>query len=224
MMGPTHAIGGVAALAGVALVTGNIEHVPVWAYAVAAGSALIPDADNDRGSMLNRPYLLPLKLMTTPLWMGAAHRGRTHSLFGWGIYGVMVMAWGLLFNYLFGLAGVPVADQLNLNAWTAAALCGYASHLFLDLFNIPGMLLLWPLPVRIYFPPWRAHGFIPGRFQTSTWWEHVLINLPITAFIGWFFFLHASAVAAATASDSVMLRLPGALWQALLSFMHNGAG
>ena len=79
MMGPTHALGGAAALAAWTIVTGSADQTPAWAFAVAAGGALIPDADNDAGSLLNRAYLFPLKAMTLPLWFGAPHRGRTHS-------------------------------------------------------------------------------------------------------------------------------------------------
>jgi membrane-bound metal-dependent hydrolase YbcI (DUF457 family) len=223
MMGPTHALGGAAALATAAVVAGGPEHMPLWAFVLAAASALIPDADNHGGSLLSRPYLSPLKLMTMPLWMGAPHRGRTHSLFGLGAYGLIVLGWGLLFN--LGLASLGTgAPQINLAIWVSAAAIGYASHLFLDLFNIPGMLLLWPLPMRIFFPSWRAHKFFPGRFEPGTHWEHFAVELPLTIFVGWFTVANGVAVWRATLVDGSLFAIPNILWRALLLFLHGSLG
>lgn len=224
MMGPTHALGGVAALGALSMASGHVADVPAWAYLVAAGSALIPDADNDRGSLLNRPYLLPLKAMTIPLWMGAAHRGRTHSIAGLFAYSAIVLGWGLLLNLLLAFLTGSAEASVPLAVWTAAAAAGYASHLFLDLFNIPGMLLLWPLEVRVFFPPWRAHGIVPGRFATATWWERLAVWTPMAVFCSWFFVANAAAIGAATTADGVLTRIPGALWRALIDFLRSAAG
>ena len=223
-MGPTHILGGIAALGLVAATTGHTDAAPAWAFVVAGASALIPDADNDRGSMLNRPYLLPLKLMTWPLWHDAAHRGRTHSILGTGAYGAIVLAWGLLLNLLLALLAPDTGAAIPLMPLLVGALAGYVSHLVLDMFNIPGMLLLWPLRVRVFFPPWRAKGPMPGRFETGTMWEKLGVNTPLTLYIGWFVFAHGAQVGMATVSDKAFMAIPGAMLGALVDFLRSAAG
>ena len=80
MIGPTHAIGGAAAYALYVGATGQADEAPIWAFGLAALAGLVPDADNGRGSLLNRLPLRPIKWATLPLWYGASHRGRTHSI------------------------------------------------------------------------------------------------------------------------------------------------
>ncbi len=184
-MGRTHALGGVAALAATALVLPPDLAPAAWGFVLAAASALVPDADNDRGSLMNRPYLMPLKIATLPLWWGAPHRGRTHSLLGLIAYTAMIVAWGFAIEAAIGKVlpdlGLPTLFSIGL-----AAGVGYASHLFLDSFNLLGQTLLWPYPAKITFPIWRAHGFIPGRFAAGSNWERYLTWPLLAAFTGWF--------------------------------------
>lgn len=184
MMGRTHALGGVAAFAAASLaMSPGDPFLP--GFVLAAASALVPDADNDRGSLMNRPYLLPLKAATVPLWMGASHRGRTHSLLGTAVYVAMIVAWA------FGIRAATLslwsdAPEIPLVAIALAAGAGYLSHLLLDLFNLIGMSLLWPLPGKFVLPIWPAHGLIPGRFAAGSRWERWLAWPLLAAFVGWY--------------------------------------
>lgn len=210
MMGATHALGGAAALAGYTLITGQTDAVPIWGYAVAAGAALIPDADNHEGTILNRKHLLPLKFATYPVWMGRpSHRGRTHSLFGIATFAAVVVAWVWLINLLVQL-GNP-ETQLPLLIIATSAIVGYISHIVLDMLNIPGVMLFWPLPLKVFFPPWRAYGFIPGRFNADSRWSHTLVHLPMTAFMAWFMIDHAGQIGGATVNDSTIFDLAGGI-------------
>lgn len=205
MMGRTHALGGAVALAAYAHVTGDVATIPAWGYAVAAGSALIPDADNGRGSILNRWYLLPLKLLSFPLWGpgNPRHRGRTHGLLAAVAWVGLVWFWWTLANLLLGSMEAGVV--LPFSGIVAAAGLGYASHLFLDMFNIEPLQLLWPLPIDVGFPPWRAHGFIPGRFRAgASFWEGTMLWLPMLAFSGWFIVQYGSVITAATTADGTL--------------------
>jgi membrane-bound metal-dependent hydrolase YbcI (DUF457 family) len=209
MMGRTHALGGAVALAAYAHVTGEVATIPAWGYLVAAGSALVPDADNGRGTILNRPHLYPLKLMSLPLWGpgNPRHRGRTHSLLAAGAWVALVWFWFLLAN--LGLDALDAGFQLPFTGIVAAAGLGYLSHLLLDMFNIEPLQLLWPLPLDVGFPPWRARGFLPGRFHAGAWfWEGTMIWFPLLAFAGWFAVQYGATVVAATNADKT-------IWQAL---------
>lgn len=199
MTGPTHALGGVAAYCAVVTLTGSADHAPAWAFGVAALSGLIPDADNGRGSLLNRWYFQPLRLATLPLWYRAAHRGRTHSLLGVGAFALIAAFWAAVIAALAASGG----GAFDARPWMTAAVAGYASHLLIDLLNLPGVLLLWPLPLRFFFPPWRWHGILPGRIPASdTWQERIIVFGSMAAYTVAFFSAHGSQVAAATGADS----------------------
>lgn len=184
MMGRTHALGGVAAFAATSLVL--TPHEPlVWGFVLASASALVPDADNDRGSLMNRPYLLPLKLATFPLWYGAPHRGRTHSLVGTLFYAAIILGWSLALAALVGRL-LPGAGWSQLQV-VAAAGVGYLSHIVLDSFNLLGQTMLWPLTrATISAPLPQAHGFIPGRFRAGSRWERWGVWPLLAAFVGWY--------------------------------------
>ena len=223
MMGPTHALGGAAALAAWTIVTGSADQTPAWAFAVAAGGALIPDADNDAGSLLNRAYLFPLKAMTLPLWFGAPHRGRTHSIVGAGIFGLLVLLWTLFFNLLLGVG--PGSATIPIEVMVVSALLGYLSHLLLDLLNIPGIQLLWPfLQEWIYFPPWRASAMVPGRFDAGSWWERLAIWIPLVIFMGWYVVVYGAAVGIATANDGTLIEIPRQVISWIVTAMRDGLG
>lgn len=216
MMGKTHILGGAVALAAVALATGETDHFPVWAYGAAGIAALIPDADNHDGSMLNRTTLLPFKILTVPLWWGAPHRGRTHSIVGAVAFAGLMWLWLMGLNMALAAGGslTGVAADIMLPALVA----GYVSHLVLDLVNIPGMQLLWPIPARIYFPPWRAHGLMVfGRFATGTRHE-ATAWLALSAFAGWFLISQAGGIVEASAGDESI----GQFFRGLVNLLVGG--
>ena len=140
MNATTHAVFGVAALAGAALVIG--ADPPAYVYPAAVAAAWLPDIDNPRstlGNGLNRLKNPVLNLLSRPLsWVlrmtsfvlvrAVGHRTLTHSLVGILLFSLTV--WLLL-------RGFP-----NL---VLALVAGYASHVFADALNTRGVPLFWPL-------------------------------------------------------------------------------
>jgi inner membrane protein len=150
----THAVFGVAALAGAALLAGTDP--PAYAYPVAVAAAWLPDVDNPRstlGNGLNRLKNPTLNRITRPLsWAlrttsftlvrTVGHRTLTHSLLGVAIF-------TLLARLLLG--GYP-----NL---FLALVAGYASHVFADALNTRGVPLLWPMG--------RSFRLLPGGLRSG---------------------------------------------------------
>jgi inner membrane protein len=153
----THAVFGVAALAGAALLTGT--EPPAYAYPVAVAAAWLPDVDNPRSTLGNglsrlespalntitRPLSWALRTTSFTLVRTVGHRTLTHSLLG-------VVLFALLARLLVG--GFP-----NL---FLALIAGYASHVFADALNTRGVLLLWPLgrPFRLLPGGIRSGGVV----------------------------------------------------------------
>jgi inner membrane protein len=153
----THAVFGVAALSGAALVTG--ADPPAYAYPAAVVAAWLPDIDNPRstlGNGLNRLKNPTLNLLSRPLsWVlrttsfvlvrTVGHRTMTHSLVGVLLFSLLV----LLF-----LGRFP-----NL---ILALVAGYASHVFADALNSRGVPLLWPVgkPFRLLPGGVRSGGAV----------------------------------------------------------------
>ncbi len=157
MNATTHAVFGVAALAGVALVAG--AEPPAYVYPAAVAAAWLPDLDNPRstlGNGLNRSKNATINLVSRPLsWFfrtasfvlvrTVGHRTLTHSLVGVLIFALPV--WLLLGSF-------P-----NL---TLALVVGYASHVLADALNTRGVPLLWPLgkPFRLLPGGVRSGGAV----------------------------------------------------------------
>src|SRR5919199_5078382 len=127
MNATTHAIFGVAALAGASLLVGN--NPPLYAYPAAVVAAWIPDVDNPRSrlgnglsrtknSILNaitRPVSWALRATSFTLSRTVGHRTLTHSLLGVALFVLLVSPVAALSTDLF-----------------VALVAGYASHLFAD--------------------------------------------------------------------------------------------
>jgi inner membrane protein len=142
----THAVFGIAALAGASLVAGT--EPPVYAYPVAVVAAWLPDVDNPRSTLgnglsrmenpvlnvISRPLSWFLRASSFVLVRTVGHRTLTHSLLGVLLFALPV--------WLF-LGGYP-----NL---FLALVAGYASHVLADALNTRGVPLLWPLgkPIRL---------------------------------------------------------------------------
>jgi inner membrane protein len=153
----THAVFGIAALAGAALVTG--ADPPAYVYPAAVAAAWLPDIDNPRstlGNGLNRLKNPTLNLLSRPLsWAlrtasfvlvrTVGHRTMTHSLAGVLLFSLLV----LLF-----LGRFP-----NLSLALSA---GYASHVLADALNTRGVPLLWPMgkPFRLLPGGVRSGGAV----------------------------------------------------------------
>ena len=157
MNATTHAVFGVAALGGAALLAGT--EPPAYAYPVAVAAAWLPDVDNPRstlGNGLSRLESPALNLITRPLsWAlrvtsftlvrTVGHRTLTHSLLGVAIFTLPM--WLLLGGYpnLF-----------------FALVAGYVSHVFADAMNTRGVPLLWPMgrPFRVVPGGIRSGGAV----------------------------------------------------------------
>jgi inner membrane protein len=136
----THAVFGIAALAGAALATG--ADPPAYVYPAAVAAAWLPDIDNPRSTLgnglnrlknptlnlLSRPVSWALRTTSFVLLRTVGHRTMTHSLVGVLLFSLLV--------FLF-LGRFP-----NL---TIALLAGYASHVLADALNTRGVPLLWPM-------------------------------------------------------------------------------
>ena len=157
MNATTHAVFGVAALAGAALVLGT--EPPSYAYPVAVAAAWLPDVDNPRSTLgnglsrvknpvlnaLSRPFSWALRTTSFLLVRTVGHRTLTHSLLGIFLFTLPV--------WLF-LGGFP-----NLSL---ALVAGYASHVVADALNTRGVPLLWPAgkPFRLVPGGVRSGGAV----------------------------------------------------------------
>jgi inner membrane protein len=164
----THAVFGVAALAGVALLAGT--EPPAYAYPVAVAAAWLPDVDNPRSTLgnglsrlkspalnlLTRPLSWALRTISFALVRTVGHRTLTHSLLGIALFTLLV--WLLLGGY----------PNLLL-----AFVAGYASHVFADALNTRGVPLLWPLEGTL--------RLVPGGIRSGGAVE-LVVSLGIFAF------------------------------------------
>jgi inner membrane protein len=153
----THAVFGIAALAGAALVTG--ADPPAYVYPAAVVAAWLPDVDNPRSTLgnglsrlknptlnlLSRPLSWALKTTAFLLVRTVGHRTLTHSLLGVLLFSLPV--WLLLGRF----------PNLAL-----ALIAGYASHVLADSLNTRGVPLLWPVgrPFRLLPGGVRSGGAV----------------------------------------------------------------
>ena len=148
MNATTHAVFGVAALAGVSLIAGY--EPPLYVYPAAVVAAWIPDVDNPRSrlgnglsrlknpalNLLARPVSWSLRVTSFVLFRTVGHRTLTHSLLGVALFVALVSAVAPLSTDLF-----------------VALVIGYASHLVADALNTKGVPLLWPAGWRFRLLP-----------------------------------------------------------------------
>ena len=168
----THAIFGVAALAGTALLSGT--EPAVLAYPVAVVASWLPDVDNPRSKLGNglsrlknptanmviRPLSWAFRITSFTLVRTVGHRTLTHSLLGLALFALPV--WLLLGNY---------------PDFFYACVAGYASHIVADALNTRGVPLFWPLG-----KPFRL---LPGGVRSGGVWELAvaLVGLIFTGFV-----------------------------------------
>jgi len=176
----THAVFGVAALAGASLLAGT--EPPAYAYAAAVAAAWLPDVDNPRSTLgnglsrmespalnlISRPVSWALRAASFALVRTVGHRTLTHSLLGGVLFALPV--WLVLGAY----------PNLSL-----ALVAGYASHVFADALNTRGVPLLWPVgkPIRL----------LPGGIRSGGAVE-VAVALVALGFAGWEIYLLHPAV------------------------------
>jgi inner membrane protein len=172
MNATTHAVFGVAALAGSFLLAG--EAPPPYAYPAAVVAAWVPDVDNPRSRLGNglsptkspilntliRPVSWALRALSFPLYHTVGHRTLTHSLLGVALFVILVS---------------PVVS-LSVGLF-AALVVGYVSHLIADALNKRGVPLLWP--VR------RPFRLLPGGGIRSGGMAELVVALVVAAAAGY---------------------------------------
>lgn len=150
----THAVFGVAALAGASLLAGS--EPALYAYPAAVVAAWLPDVDNPRSRLGNglsrmknpvlhratRPVSWALRATSFLLFRTVGHRTLTHSLLGVALFVVLISPVAALSPDLF-----------------LALVVGYASHLFADALNRRGVPLLWPAG--------RPFRLVPGGVRSG---------------------------------------------------------
>jgi|SRR5215217_2249688 len=172
MNATTHAVFGVAALAGSFLLAG--EAPPLYAYPAAVVAAWVPDVDNPRSRLGNglsltkspilntliHPVSWALRALSFTLYRTVGHRTLTHSLLGVALFVILVSP---VVSLSFGLFSALVA--------------GYVSHLIADALNKRGVPLLWP--VR------RPFRLLPGGGIRSGGMVELVVALVVAAAAGY---------------------------------------
>jgi inner membrane protein len=181
MNATTHAIFGVAALAGSFLLVG--EEPPLYAYPAAVVAAWLPDVDNPRSRLGNglsrmknpvlnritRPVSLALRVTSFLLFRTVGHRTLTHSLLGVALFVILV---------------APVAT-LSLSLF-AALVAGYVSHLVADALNKRGVPLLWPVG--------RSVRLLPSGVRSGGLAEFAVALVVAACAAGGIYALHLASV------------------------------
>ena len=166
----THAIFGVAALAGTALLAGT--EPSLLAYPVVVVTSWLPDVDNPRSrlgnglsrlknptaNLVTRPLSWTFRITSFTLVRTVGHRTLTHSLLGLALFTLAM--WLLLGNY---------------PNFFYACVAGYGSHILADALNARGVPLFWPLgkPLRL----------LPGGVRSGGVWE-IAVALAVLLFAG----------------------------------------
>lgn len=106
---------------------------------------LTPDIDQATADLWNRlPAGSIIGRMITPIL--GSHRMISHSFLGIGIAGFL-SRWGLN-----ALGGILLVDM---NIVWVGFMVGFISHIIIDLLTKEGVPLLFPLPLKFGFPPFR---------------------------------------------------------------------
>ncbi len=184
MNATTHAVFGVAALAGASLLVGN--EPPLYAYPAAVVAAWVPDVDNPRSRLGNglsrtkspvlntiaRPTSWALRAASFTLSRTVGHRTLTHSLLGVALFVVLVAPVATLSPSLF-----------------AALVAGYVSHLVADALNKRGVPLLWPVG--------RSMKLLPHGVRSGGVTEFAVALVVAAGAAGGIYALHLAGVFAA---------------------------
>lgn len=134
---------------------------------------LLPDIDNATSDIWDKiRFGNLLSRLIRPLIGG--HRMISHSVLGMAVAGFII-------NRILGaLQGTLVVDM---NAVWWAAMIGYLSHLIADSFTTEGVPWLFPLPVRIGFPPAKSL-----RIRTGGFIENVVLFPALFILNGYFLY------------------------------------
>lgn len=157
MTGRTHDLAAFTAL-NVVLITQPIPDLSLSTALVTLGACFIgglaPDIDNSTSKFWQKiPAGTFIGQVLHPLIGG--HRLISHS-----ILGLVIVGW--LVNYLLGLASSTLLVNMTIVWWSF--MIGYLSHLLMDSLTTEGVPLLFPIPIRLGFPPLKSLRFKTGGF------------------------------------------------------------
>ncbi len=103
-----------------------------------------------------------------------AHRHFSHS-----ILGLILFGWGV--NYLLNLMSKTLLVNMDI-VWIAFMI-GFISHLIMDSFTVEGVPWLFPIPIHLGFPPFRAL-----RIKTGGLIEKAIVFPGLLILNGYLFF------------------------------------
>jgi len=156
-------------LAAVTTLTGYVAMQPLLTISLATGivtvcasiaGALTPDIDQPTAHLWHKiPAGSFIGKIISPLL--GNHRMISHSLLGLGLAG-----WGMI--YLLRYIHTFLLVNMTYVWW--AFIFGYLSHLLMDSLTKEGVPWLFPIPVRIGFPPFKVL-----RFTTNSWGEKLIV-------------------------------------------------
>lgn len=178
MTGRTHDLAAFAALSYV-VATQNIPQMSLATGIVALSANLIgglaPDIDQPTSTFWSRiPVGNIIGRAVHPLLGG--HRFISHSIFG-------IILFGFLVKFFLNLiSGVLIVD-MNVIWW--AFMIGYVSHLIMDTLTRDGVPWLFPIPVRIGIPPFKAF-----RLKTGGMIEKSIIFPGLMIITGYIYYVH----------------------------------
>lgn len=155
MTGRTHDLSAFTALVMI-LATQDVPSMSLATAVVGFGATMIggltPDIDEPAAEFWTRlPAGSIIGRIIKPFMGG--HRVISHSLVG-----VFIIGW--LVKFLLGkISGVLIVDMDIV--WTAFMI-GYISHLIVDSFTKEGVPWLFPIPIKIGFPPFKFMRITTG--------------------------------------------------------------
>jgi len=179
MTGRTHDLAAFTALVAVIAYLPQLPAMSLPTALTAFGAnfmgGLFPDIDQPTSDMWDNFRLGPVVAkIVCPLFGG--HRHISHSLIGFGLIGVLS---SLLLQLL---AKIILIDMTVV--WYAFMI-GVASHLVMDSFTKEGLPLLWPLKIKIGFPPLKAL-----RIDTGKWVEKLVVFPGLLVATGYIIYLY----------------------------------
>jgi len=178
MTGRTHDLAAFTAM-NIVLVSTPLQELTLATALVAFSMNMIgglaPDLDQPTSSVYKKIRAgTILGKILYPLFGG--HRFISHSILG-------IILFGFVLDFLLTMISGVLLVDMNIVWW--AFMIGFISHLIMDLFTKDGIPLLFPLPVRFGFPPFR---FL--RMQTGGLMEKTFIFPSLILLNGYIVYTH----------------------------------
>lgn len=138
------------------IVTQPIPQMTLATALVAFGAnmigGLLPDIDDETADIWDKIRAGSIISRIIHPLLGN-HRMISHSVLGMYLI-------GLILKYVLPLAGKVLLVDMNIIWWSV--MIGYLSHLIMDSFTKEGVPWLFPIPIRIGFPPHKLFRIKTG--------------------------------------------------------------